>query len=85
MKVFEAGEKQVLVVKENGKVYAMGTKCTHFGAPLNTGIFCEGKVYCPWHGACFDAKTGKLICSSTIILCLFMCSLVSQLLITYLF
>lgn len=37
MKVFEAGEKQVLVVKENGKVYAMGAKCTHFGAPLNSG------------------------------------------------
>lgn len=64
MKVFEAGEKQVLVVKENGKVYAMGTKCTHFGAPLNTGIFCQGKVYCPWHGACFDGKTGKLADSS---------------------
>lgn len=37
MKVFEAGEKEVLLVKENGKVYAMGAKCTHFGAPLNSG------------------------------------------------
>jgi nitrite reductase/ring-hydroxylating ferredoxin subunit len=24
-------------VKENGKVYAMGAKCTHFGAPLSSG------------------------------------------------
>lgn len=60
MKVFEAGEKQVLVVKENGKVYAMGAKCTHFGAPLNSGIFCKGKIYCPWHGACFNSKTGDI-------------------------
>lgn len=37
MKVFEAGEKQILVVKENGNVYAMGAKCTHFGAPLSSG------------------------------------------------
>nr|CAH0112337.1 unnamed protein product [Daphnia galeata] len=60
MKVFEVGEKQVLVVKENGNVYAMGAKCTHFGAPLSSGIFCKGKVYCPWHGACFDSKTGDI-------------------------
>ncbi|KAI9561897.1 hypothetical protein GHT06_012859 [Daphnia sinensis] len=61
MKVFDAGEKQVLVVKENGKVYAMGAKCTHFGAPLSSGcIFCKGKVYCPWHGACFNSKTGDI-------------------------
>lgn len=37
MKVFEVGEKQVLVVKENGNVYSMGAKCTHFGAPLSSG------------------------------------------------
>ena len=37
MKVFEAGEKKILVVKENGNVYAMGAKCTHFGAPLSSG------------------------------------------------
>lgn len=58
MKVFDAGERQVLVVKEKGQLYAMGAKCTHYGAPLNTGIFCQGKVYCPWHGACFNSKTG---------------------------
>ena len=58
MKVFEAGEKQVLVVREKGQVYAMGAKCTHYGAPLNTGVFCKGKIYCPWHGACFSAVTG---------------------------
>ena len=56
--MFSAGEQQVLVVKEKGKIYAMGSKCTHFGAPLKTGIFCEGKVYCPWHGACFNSNSG---------------------------
>jgi apoptosis-inducing factor 3 len=59
MKVCEVGEKQVLVVKENNEVFAFGTKCTHYGAPLSKGIFCKGKVYCPWHGACFSGKTGE--------------------------
>lgn len=60
MKVFDAGEGRVLVVKEEGQVHAMGTKCTHYGAPLSSGIFCKGKVYCPWHGACFNSKTGNI-------------------------
>ena len=60
MKVFDAGEGRVLIVREQDQVHAMGTKCTHYGAPLNTGIFCKGKVYCPWHGACFNAKTGTV-------------------------
>ena len=61
LKVFEVGGTNVLLVKEKGQVYAMGNKCTHYGAPLNTGIFCNGKIYCPWHGACFNAKTGIYI------------------------
>ena len=40
MKVFEAGEKQVLVVREKGELYAMGAKCTHYGEFLIT-IFSE--------------------------------------------
>ena len=56
--MFNAGEREILIVKDEGQIYATGTKCTHFGAPLNTGIFCKGKLYCPWHAACFDSKTG---------------------------
>lgn len=60
LKVFEVKGTSVLLVKEEGQIYAMGNKCTHYGAPLNTGIFCKGKIYCPWHGACFNAKTGDI-------------------------
>jgi hypothetical protein len=38
MKDFELGEGRVLLIKENGKFYATGNKCTHYGAPLKTGV-----------------------------------------------
>lgn len=59
MKVFDLGEeKSVLVVKQDGKISAIGTKCSHYGAPLITGALGKGNVRCPWHGACFSLATG---------------------------
>ena len=53
------GDKNaILVYNDKGNFYATGGKCSHYGAPLVTGVFVQGKVYCPWHCACFDVKTG---------------------------
>ncbi|XP_068623430.1 apoptosis-inducing factor 3 [Battus philenor] len=61
MKVFEIGEEgKVLLVKQKGEFSAVGTKCTHYGAPLVSGALGDGRVRCPWHGACFDLKTGDI-------------------------
>jgi nitrite reductase/ring-hydroxylating ferredoxin subunit len=50
---------KVLLVKDmNGEVTAIGTKCSHYGAPLIKGALGDGRVRCPWHGACFNTKTG---------------------------
>ena len=38
----------------------MSSKCTHYGAPLITGAYKDGKIRCPWHGACFSAVTGDI-------------------------
>jgi nitrite reductase/ring-hydroxylating ferredoxin subunit len=52
---------QVLVSNIGGKLHATSAKCTHYGAPLANGVLTgEGKLICPWHGACFDAKTGDI-------------------------
>jgi nitrite reductase/ring-hydroxylating ferredoxin subunit/thioredoxin reductase len=48
----------VLVVRLDGKLYAIGAKCSHFGAPLVKGLLFGDRVYCPWHLASFDVKTG---------------------------
>ncbi|XP_063833197.1 apoptosis-inducing factor 3-like [Ostrinia nubilalis] len=61
MKVFEIGEEgRVLLVKQKGEFSAVGTKCTHYGAPLVSGALGDGRVRCPWHGACFNIKTGDI-------------------------
>ncbi|GES79469.1 AIF-like mitochondrial oxidoreductase [Rhizophagus clarus] len=52
---------KVLLSKAGGQIYATSHKCTHYGAPLVKGAFSsEGRVICPWHGACFDVKTGDI-------------------------
>lgn len=56
---------QVMLAKVEGKIYAMNNVCTHRGAPLNQGeLGMAGAdahlLTCPWHGAHFDIRTGKV-------------------------
>ncbi len=60
MKEFPLNGGKVLLVKQEGQLFAVGTKCSHYGAPLVNGTLTKGRVRCPWHGACFRLKTGKL-------------------------
>ncbi|CAC5382001.1 unnamed protein product [Mytilus coruscus] len=60
MREVDVGEGKALLVKENGQFYAIGNKCTHYGAPLAKGALSNGRVRCPWHGACFNVKTGDI-------------------------
>ncbi|KAN0113037.1 hypothetical protein V8E51_005988 [Hyaloscypha variabilis] len=54
-------EGKVLLCNVGGKVTALGSKCTHYGAPLVKGILtADGRITCPWHGACFNAKNGDI-------------------------
>ncbi|KAK7078635.1 Apoptosis-inducing factor 3, partial [Halocaridina rubra] len=60
MKCFAVEGSTVLVVREYGLLSALGSKCSHYGAPLENGEFTNGRIRCPWHGACFNAKTGDI-------------------------
>ncbi|KAG1649867.1 Apoptosis-inducing factor 3 [Nymphon striatum] len=67
MREFKIGEdnSKVLMVRENGQYCALGTKCSHYGAPLVkdqflSGTYSNGQIICPWHGACFNSKTGDI-------------------------
>ncbi|KAI1291722.1 Apoptosis-inducing factor 3 [Halotydeus destructor] len=60
LKEFRVLSGKILIGKENGKVYACGTKCSHYGAGLSKGVIRDGQVRCPWHGACFSMTTGDI-------------------------
>ena len=49
-----ADKVSCLVAKQNGKVFAMGNKCSHYRANLVNRALGDGMITCPWHGACFN-------------------------------
>lgn len=56
------GGKVVLVrVPGQKEIRALNANCTHFGAPLKNGVLTpDGRLTCPWHGACFNTATGDV-------------------------
>ncbi|CAI9614657.1 unnamed protein product [Staurois parvus] len=60
MREFEIEGRSILLVKSNGTFSAVGNKCSHYGAPLSKGFLAGDRVRCPWHGACFNVKTGDI-------------------------
>ncbi|KAH9826289.1 Rieske [2Fe-2S] domain [Teratosphaeria destructans] len=52
---------KVILVKIDNEVHALNANCTHYGAPLVKGVVTgDGRLTCPWHGACFNVKTGDV-------------------------
>jgi nitrite reductase/ring-hydroxylating ferredoxin subunit len=55
----------VLVVRDGERLFAIGNRCTHQGAPLSKGrVTFSGSVTsvtCPVHGSTFDLATGKVM------------------------
>ncbi|KFV50401.1 Apoptosis-inducing factor 3, partial [Tyto alba] len=50
----------VLLVRNKKQFSALGSKCPHYGAPLSKGVLKGERLRCPWHGACFNIKTGDI-------------------------
>ncbi|MES3151572.1 FAD-dependent oxidoreductase [Sphingomonas faeni] len=55
------GGEDIIVVRHGGKVCAFAGKCTHQGAPLETGLVIDGTVRCPWHHARFSLDDGEAV------------------------
>jgi nitrite reductase/ring-hydroxylating ferredoxin subunit/uncharacterized membrane protein len=60
-RVVRAGDAEVLLYREGGRLHALSEHCTHQGGPLSEGAFADGCVTCPWHGSTFRLKDGKVV------------------------
>ena len=61
----ESGDAAVLLVRSGERVYAIGNRCTHQGAPLDRGPVKVGgslaTVTCPAHGSMFGLEDGRVL------------------------
>lgn len=59
------GDAPVLVVRSGDRVFAIGNRCSHQGAPLDRGrVRISGSlatVTCPAHGSVFGLADGKVM------------------------
>jgi len=57
----KSGDKEILLAKVNGKIYAIDNACGHLAYPLNDGKLDGHVVTCRWHFARFDVRTGEVV------------------------
>jgi nitrite reductase/ring-hydroxylating ferredoxin subunit/uncharacterized membrane protein len=56
-----AGNAEVLLVRQRGRVCALAHACAHLGGPLSEGTLKDGSVVCPWHGSQFALDDGRVL------------------------
>lgn len=59
--VGHVGDDEVLVARVEGRLLAVGARCTHYQGPLGEGLIVDGVVRCPWHHARFCLRTGEAV------------------------
>ena len=61
LQIVEIEGQKILLVKRNGKVYALENTCPHLGGSLGRGTLKANTVICPLHHWTFDLGTGKAV------------------------
>ncbi|TDH20692.1 (2Fe-2S)-binding protein [Segetibacter sp. 3557_3] len=59
LSVFSIGERQLLLAKVNGKVYACTNRCPHASGAFSQGFLdAQGNIVCPLHKYKFSLQNG---------------------------
>ena len=61
MYAIDVDGEPVCLTRVEGQIYAFTDNCTHISGPLNDGELEGCVITCPWHGAQFDVRTGKVL------------------------
>ncbi|MGH9035383.1 MAG: Rieske 2Fe-2S domain-containing protein [Acidimicrobiia bacterium] len=59
----EAGGATILLYRASDRIYAIGSRCSHAGGPLQEGKIDDGAlcVECPWHASVFRLEDGAVV------------------------
>ena len=56
---FDHDGDKIMLVKKDGKIFALDRICTHADADLSTGILNESGITCPLHLSVFNLENGN--------------------------
>lgn len=54
----EAGDQKLVLIRKDGRVFALEDRCSHEDYPLHNGEVLDGQIECALHGARFDLESG---------------------------
>jgi nitrite reductase/ring-hydroxylating ferredoxin subunit len=61
MRSCKVADRDIVLCRVEGKVYALDNVCTHALARMSEGRLRGTRLICPLHGASFDARTGEVL------------------------
>ena len=56
--ILRGAHRPILVVEDQGRIFALDNRCPHMGFPLDRGSIEDGILTCHWHHARFDLASG---------------------------
>ncbi len=57
---FTVDGREIVLCRVNGEVRALDGICTHEDLSLDGGTVLDGVLTCPWHGARYDIRSGRV-------------------------
>jgi nitrite reductase/ring-hydroxylating ferredoxin subunit/uncharacterized membrane protein len=57
----DVGDLRMMLVRQQGQIYALARECAHLGGPLEEGTLADGCVTCPWHSSRFALDDGRVV------------------------
>lgn len=59
-RAFTVEGREIILCDVEGEIYALDGICTHEDLPLDGAEIDDGIIECPWHGALYEACSGRV-------------------------